>query len=280
MFLHGRLDLGHPPPNSNDWAEVEYLHLKDGRTVAGTFLRSNPYHFRELDGKVERITDDRDRQPLEEVLRLVPAVPVGDLPALRRRLRPRRQRRALHRHPRRARADAALLRAAPPGRARRLDAHRGGRLLARRHVRLRHRLLLLVGDRPGLVHRARRRHRADRPVRAGRRSTRAIRSSPACASAPSCSRARTSPPGALFFFYEAWRAYGKKIPVGAKIVAFASSARSCCSAPPASLSTGRASAPSASSATSTSTCAGPIASSATASPTSRSSARNLTCASR
>jgi len=57
MFLHRRLDLGHPPPNSNDWAEVEYLHLKDGRTVAGTFLRSNPYHFRELDGKVERLTD-------------------------------------------------------------------------------------------------------------------------------------------------------------------------------------------------------------------------------
>jgi hypothetical protein len=55
MFLHGRLDLGHPPPNSNDWAEVEYLHLKDGRTVAGTFLKSNPTHFRELGGKVERI---------------------------------------------------------------------------------------------------------------------------------------------------------------------------------------------------------------------------------
>jgi len=59
MFLHGRLDLGHPPPNSNDWAEVEYLHLKDGRTVAGTFLKSNPYHFHELNGKVERITSDQ-----------------------------------------------------------------------------------------------------------------------------------------------------------------------------------------------------------------------------
>jgi hypothetical protein len=59
MFLHGRLDLGHPPPNSNDWAEVDYLHLKDGRTVAGTFVRSNPYHFRMLDGKVERITTDQ-----------------------------------------------------------------------------------------------------------------------------------------------------------------------------------------------------------------------------
>ena len=59
MFLHGRLELGHPPPNSNDWAEVEYLHLKDGRTVAGTFLRSRPYHFRELDGTVETIPTPR-----------------------------------------------------------------------------------------------------------------------------------------------------------------------------------------------------------------------------
>ncbi|MGZ3406530.1 MAG: hypothetical protein ACXVAN_08830, partial [Polyangia bacterium] len=58
MFLHGHLDLGHPPPNTNDWAEVEYLHLKDGRTIAGTFLRSNPTHFRALDGKIERITNE------------------------------------------------------------------------------------------------------------------------------------------------------------------------------------------------------------------------------
>lgn len=59
MFLQHRLDLGHPPPTSNDWAEVEYLHLKDGRTVAGTFLRSRPYHFRELDGTVETIPNDK-----------------------------------------------------------------------------------------------------------------------------------------------------------------------------------------------------------------------------
>ena len=32
-------------PNTNDWAEVEYLHLKDGRTVAGTFLRAMPSAF-------------------------------------------------------------------------------------------------------------------------------------------------------------------------------------------------------------------------------------------
>src|SRR5689334_17940581 len=55
MWLHGRLDLGHPPPNSNDWAEVEYLHLKDGRTVAGAFLKAQPSKFHELGGKLENI---------------------------------------------------------------------------------------------------------------------------------------------------------------------------------------------------------------------------------
>jgi hypothetical protein len=55
MFLQGRLDLGHQPPNSNDWAEVEYLHLKDGRTVAGAFLRAQPTRFRTLDGRYESI---------------------------------------------------------------------------------------------------------------------------------------------------------------------------------------------------------------------------------
>jgi hypothetical protein len=59
MFLQRRLDLGHPPPSSNDWAEVEYLHLKDGRTVAGAFLRSQPSKFRKLDGKLETIENDK-----------------------------------------------------------------------------------------------------------------------------------------------------------------------------------------------------------------------------
>ncbi len=57
MFLDRRLDLGHPPPSSNDWAEVEYLHLKDGRTVAGSYLRAQPSRFRALNGKVEMIQD-------------------------------------------------------------------------------------------------------------------------------------------------------------------------------------------------------------------------------
>jgi hypothetical protein len=51
MFLDRRLDLGRPPPTQNDWAEVEYLTLKDGTTVAGTFLRSQSGRFRTLHGE-------------------------------------------------------------------------------------------------------------------------------------------------------------------------------------------------------------------------------------
>jgi len=57
MFLERRLDLGHAPPTQNDWAEVEYLTLKDGRTVGGCFLRSQPGRFRTLKGAAESIPD-------------------------------------------------------------------------------------------------------------------------------------------------------------------------------------------------------------------------------
>lgn len=50
-WLKKRLDLGGQPPHTNDWAEVEYLTLKDGRTLAGQFLRTQPGRFRTLDGK-------------------------------------------------------------------------------------------------------------------------------------------------------------------------------------------------------------------------------------
>jgi hypothetical protein len=58
MWLERRLDLGHNPPNQNDWAEVEYLTLKDGRTIAGCFLRSQPARFRTLEGRVEVVQND------------------------------------------------------------------------------------------------------------------------------------------------------------------------------------------------------------------------------
>jgi hypothetical protein len=59
MWLEKRLDLGRTPPNQNDWAEVEYLHLKDGRTVAGAYIRSVPNRFKTLSGKLESIAPDQ-----------------------------------------------------------------------------------------------------------------------------------------------------------------------------------------------------------------------------
>lgn len=41
-WLKGRLDMPVPPPNENDWAKVEVLHLKDGRTVKGMFGKTGP----------------------------------------------------------------------------------------------------------------------------------------------------------------------------------------------------------------------------------------------
>jgi len=41
-WLHGRLDLAANPPNENDWARVEVLHLKDGRTLKGQFRTTGP----------------------------------------------------------------------------------------------------------------------------------------------------------------------------------------------------------------------------------------------
>ncbi|MBC8133869.1 MAG: hypothetical protein H7X95_12870 [Deltaproteobacteria bacterium] len=36
-WLHGRLSLPGPPPNENDWAKVDVLTLRDGRTIKGTY---------------------------------------------------------------------------------------------------------------------------------------------------------------------------------------------------------------------------------------------------
>jgi hypothetical protein len=41
-WLQGRLDMPVPPPNENDWARVEVLHLKDGRTLKGMFGKVGP----------------------------------------------------------------------------------------------------------------------------------------------------------------------------------------------------------------------------------------------
>jgi len=58
-WLHGRLDMSAPPPNENDWAKVEVLKLKDGRTLKGMFGKTGPadrfYPFR---GKSLTITNE------------------------------------------------------------------------------------------------------------------------------------------------------------------------------------------------------------------------------
>jgi hypothetical protein len=41
-WLKGRLDMPVPPPNENDWARVEVLHLKDGRVLKGMFGKTGP----------------------------------------------------------------------------------------------------------------------------------------------------------------------------------------------------------------------------------------------
>lgn len=56
-WLHRRLDLGRSPPHTNDWAEIEYLKLKDGTQVAGAFQRQVSGRFRTLSGKLRNISE-------------------------------------------------------------------------------------------------------------------------------------------------------------------------------------------------------------------------------
>lgn len=56
-WLGRRLDLGRSPPHQNDWADVEYLKLRDGTEVAGQPLRGSPGSFRTLKGQVRTIAE-------------------------------------------------------------------------------------------------------------------------------------------------------------------------------------------------------------------------------
>jgi hypothetical protein len=59
-WLKGRLDMPVPPPNENDWARVEVLKLKDGRTFKGMFGKIGPTdRFYPLRGHSLTIEDDR-----------------------------------------------------------------------------------------------------------------------------------------------------------------------------------------------------------------------------
>jgi hypothetical protein len=58
-WLHGRLDLAVSPPNENDWARVEVLHLKDGRTLKGQFRTTGPTdRFYPLHGPSQTVDKD------------------------------------------------------------------------------------------------------------------------------------------------------------------------------------------------------------------------------
>lgn len=54
-WLHGRLDLGQPPPHSNDWAQVEQLTLSDGRELRGAMLQGSSKTFRTLAGDILQV---------------------------------------------------------------------------------------------------------------------------------------------------------------------------------------------------------------------------------
>jgi hypothetical protein len=59
-WLQGRLDMPVPPPNENDWARVEVLHLKDGRTLKGMFGKTGPTdRFYPLRGKSLTIDNEQ-----------------------------------------------------------------------------------------------------------------------------------------------------------------------------------------------------------------------------
>jgi hypothetical protein len=58
-WLHGRLEMATQPPNENDWALVEVLKLRDGRTIKGQFSKTGSVdRFYPLSGPAETITPD------------------------------------------------------------------------------------------------------------------------------------------------------------------------------------------------------------------------------
>ncbi len=58
-WLKGHLDMTVPPPNENDWARVEVLHLKDGRTLKGMFGKTGPIdRFYPLNGSSLTIANE------------------------------------------------------------------------------------------------------------------------------------------------------------------------------------------------------------------------------
>ena len=50
-WLHGRLDLGGPPPHSNDWSQLEWVTTNDGHDYKGTYVPGSGESFKTIRGK-------------------------------------------------------------------------------------------------------------------------------------------------------------------------------------------------------------------------------------
>jgi hypothetical protein len=87
-LLHGRLSLDRPPPTDDDWAKIETLTLKDGRTLRGQFAASSTTTFLTIHRQTlviapEDISARKSEwyvsfPPLPAVL-MMPAVAIGGL---------------------------------------------------------------------------------------------------------------------------------------------------------------------------------------------------------
>ena len=194
-WLHGRLALAGQPPNENDWAKIDVLKLRDGREVRGIYgsRTGGPVdRFYPLRGAPETIPAGDIVVALVDPLRLVPAVPGGadgcpsspsggcrSTTCCSRRCGPALNPMLLF----------LLLRA--PARARVCRAAREVDdlwLTALFGVGLG--LLLLLGRRAGLVHRADRRPSRCRSATCGRRSGRDGRCWRGCSSRSDSRRGR------------------------------------------------------------------------------------------
>lgn len=61
-YLQGSLQLERQPPHGNDWASYEWMRLRSGQEVSGTYLDRKTGRFKTLDGEV-MVIDRREVEP-------------------------------------------------------------------------------------------------------------------------------------------------------------------------------------------------------------------------
>lgn len=61
-YLHGTLEMRHPPPHRNDWASVDILKWEDGRELRGFWHDRRAREFRDLDRQVHELSARELRQ--------------------------------------------------------------------------------------------------------------------------------------------------------------------------------------------------------------------------